>query len=140
MSVSSRPNCSSTALNTAAISASFVTSHGRISDVFSKVPASSSTLSFRRSPWYVNARRIPSRASACAIAHAMERLLATPRTSPVFPSSIGMDGSYVLRHFGIHPAGHHEEEHPVVGGERVEGVAERRRLVVLDEEVAVPRE
>src|SRR4051794_26415330 len=33
---------------------------------------------------------MPSRASACAIAQAIERLLATPKTIPVFPSSSGM--------------------------------------------------
>ena len=39
-----------------------------------------------RSPWYVNASRAPPSASRRAIAHAIERLFATPRTSPVFPS------------------------------------------------------
>src|SRR5438034_11774746 len=54
------------------------------------VVASDSTPSFSRSPWYVNASCIPSRESACAIAHAIERLLATPKMIPVFPSSIPM--------------------------------------------------
>ena len=38
-----------------------------------------------RSPWYVKASSAPPAARRCAIAHAIERLLATPRTSPVFP-------------------------------------------------------
>src|ERR1051326_5887358 len=43
-------------------------------------------------------------------------------------------------HFVVHPAGDHLEDHHVVGGEGIERVAERRGLVVLDEEVAVPGE
>src|SRR5688572_8854978 len=78
------------------------------------------------------------------MAQAMERLLATPKMIPVFPSR-SIRASYcrpcdMPGHFFIHPAGHHQEQHPVVGSQRVEGVAERRRLVVLDEEVRVPRE
>ena len=38
-----------------------------------------------RSPWYVNASLAPCSCSFCAIAHAIERLLATPATSAVFP-------------------------------------------------------
>jgi hypothetical protein len=41
-----------------------------------------------RSPWYVKASFAPASWSACAIAHAMERRLATPATSASFPSSM----------------------------------------------------
>ena len=51
------------------------------------LPASSRTFSSMRSPWNVNASSAPSSASARAIDHAIERLLATPRTSPCFPSN-----------------------------------------------------
>ena len=46
------------------------------------LPASSRTLLSIRSPWNVNASSAPSSASRRAIAHAIERLFATPRTRP----------------------------------------------------------
>src|ERR1700730_1220360 len=39
---------------------------------------------------------MPSRESACAMAHAIERLLATPKMIPVFPSSNPMTCSLTL--------------------------------------------
>src|SRR5688500_14408518 len=50
--------------------------------------ASSRTLLSIRSPWNVNASSAPSSASRRAIAHAIERLLATPRTSARLPSNL----------------------------------------------------
>src|SRR4051812_10463609 len=49
--------------------------------------ASSRTFDSIRSPWNVNASWAPSSARRFAIAQAIERLLATPRTSPFFPSN-----------------------------------------------------
>src|SRR3954449_5020823 len=63
-----------------------VTSHGS-SSASDIEEVSSSTFSFSRSPWYVKARRIPSAESACAMAQAIERLFATPKMIPVFPSN-----------------------------------------------------
>src|SRR3954454_2486605 len=42
--------------------------------------------------------------------------------------------------FRVHPARHHQEEHAVVGSQRVERVFERGRLVVLDKKMRVPGE
>ena len=51
-----------------------------------------------RSPWYVNASCAPSAASRSAIAHAIERLFATPSTSACFPSNLpGIRRSYYGR-------------------------------------------
>src|SRR5690242_4378779 len=50
--------------------------------------ASLRTPSSSRSPWYVNASLAPAPASAWAMAHAIERLLATPATSASLPSRI----------------------------------------------------
>src|SRR3954447_6308425 len=44
-----------------------------------------------RSPWKVNATSAPPSASRRAIAHAIERLFATPRTSAFFPWNIARD-------------------------------------------------
>src|ERR1041385_6033061 len=62
------------------------------------------------------------------------------RTSIGRANASRFSASDVLPHFLVHLAGHHQEEHAVVGDEGVEGVAEGRGLVVLDEEVAVPGE
>ena len=72
------------AANTVEISASDDTSHGRTSGNWSRPCESSWTCSSNR-PWYVRASRAPRRATACAMAHEMERLLATPTTRPCFP-------------------------------------------------------
>ena len=53
--------------------------------------ASSRTLFSMRSPWNVNATCAPPSASRRAIAHAIDRLLATPRTSARFPENIPGD-------------------------------------------------
>jgi hypothetical protein len=54
----------------------------------STVAARSRTFFSMRSPWYVNATLAPSVASRFAIAHAIERWLATPRTSACLPSNL----------------------------------------------------
>src|SRR5918992_651779 len=59
--------------------------------------ASSRTFFSSRSPWNVNAREAPSSASRRAIAHAIERRLATPSTSPVLPSKRMAARSYETR-------------------------------------------
>src|SRR5262249_7964626 len=65
------------------------TSHA-VTSGLSTSDASARTFSSILSPWYVNASFAPPSASRRAIAQAIERLLATPRTSPVFPpKSIG---------------------------------------------------
>src|SRR4051794_37256732 len=80
----SLPNRCWTSANTREISSSFVTSHGRIGVSWPKVPTNSSTFSFSRSPWYVKTSFAPWLCHACAIAHAIERLFATPNTTPSF--------------------------------------------------------
>ncbi len=67
------------------MSSSERTSHA-VTSGLDTVSASSRTLPSIRSPWKVNASCAPPSASRCAIAHAIERLLATPSTSPRFPS------------------------------------------------------
>jgi hypothetical protein len=62
------------------------TSHSVMSAV-STVAARSRTLFSIRSPWYVKASLAPPAASTCAIAQAIERLLATPRMSARLPSN-----------------------------------------------------
>src|SRR4051794_18687138 len=83
----SRPpsNASATSPKTRAMSSSERTSHA-VTSGLSTWAASSRTFDSIRSPWYVKASLAPPSASRAAIAHAIERLLATPRTSPVFPS------------------------------------------------------
>jgi len=82
---SSPPNASPTSPKTRATSSSERTSHS-VTSGESIEAASSRTVGSIRSPWYVKARLAPPSASRRAIAHAIERLLATPRTSPRFPS------------------------------------------------------
>ena len=79
------PNASPTSANTRATSSSERTSHSVTSGLDTE-PASSRTLFSIRSPWYVNASSAPPSASRFAIAHAIERRLATPRTRARFPS------------------------------------------------------
>ena len=69
------------------MSSSERTSHS-VTSGLDTVSASSRTLFSIRSPWKVNASCAPSSASRRAIAHAIERLLATPRTSPRLPSNL----------------------------------------------------
>src|SRR5262245_21984076 len=93
----SRPpsNASRTSVNTRASSSSARTSQA-VTSGLSTSAASARTFSSIRSPWYVKASFAPPSASRRAIAQAIERLFATPRTSPVFPpKSIG--GLYGLR-------------------------------------------
>ena len=77
---SSRPNLSRTAANAASISSGFDTSHWTSGESVPEV--SPSTFSRRRSFWYEKASRAPASMQACAVAQAMERLLATPKMSP----------------------------------------------------------
>src|SRR5262249_6998523 len=88
------PNASPVSANTRARSSSERTSHAVTSGLPTS-PASARTFSSIRSPWYVKASVAPPSASRLAIAHAIERLLATPKTRPVFPSTFirGLYGS-----------------------------------------------
>src|SRR3954452_22990634 len=79
------PNASPTSRKTRAMSSSERTSHA-VTSGLSTWAARSRTFDSIRSPWNVNASRAPPAASRCAIAQAIERLFATPRISPVFPS------------------------------------------------------
>ena len=79
------PNASPTSPNTLVRSSSERTSHS----VTSGLPtdsARSRTFFSIRSPWKVKASWAPSSASRFAIAHAIERLFATPSTKPRLPS------------------------------------------------------
>src|SRR4051794_25772350 len=85
-------NTPATSAKTRSIAASSRTS----SSVTSGLPtdsASSRTLFSMRSPWKVNATCAPPSASRRAIAHAIDRLLATPRTSARFPVNISDDAN-----------------------------------------------
>src|SRR5438132_12784601 len=80
------PNASPTSAKTRSRSASSRTSH----DVISGEPtdsATSRTFFSIRSPWNVKASDAPPAASRLAIAHAIERLFATPRTRPRLPEN-----------------------------------------------------
>ena len=79
------PNVSATSANTRVRSSSERTSHS-VTSGLATVAARSRTLFSIRSPWYVNATCAPSSARRRAIAHAIERRLATPSTSACFPS------------------------------------------------------
>src|SRR5262249_49858068 len=79
------PRASPVSANARATSSSARTSQA-VTNGLSTSAASARTFSSIRSPWYVKASLAPPSASRRAIAHAIERLLATPRTSPVFPS------------------------------------------------------
>src|SRR5437867_3192240 len=87
---SSPPNSRSRPAARSAICWSLVTSHGRTTG-FTSVAASSRTFSSSRSLGYVSARRAPAAAAACAIAHEMERLLATPTMRPCLPMRSHME-------------------------------------------------
>ena len=69
------------------MSSSARTSHGMTSSEPTD-EASSRTFPSIRSPWNVKASSAPSAARRRAIAHAIERLLATPRTSARLPSNL----------------------------------------------------
>src|SRR3954447_17181122 len=90
----SRPpsNVSETSAKTRAMSSSERTSQAVTSGLWTWA-ARSRTFDSIRSPWYVKATLAPPSASRLAIAHAIERLLATPRTNAVFPSK-GTRGLY----------------------------------------------
>src|SRR5262249_49463302 len=92
------PNASPTSENTRAMSSSERTSQA-VTSGLSTCAARSRTLDSIRSPWYVNASRAPPSASRRAIAHAIDRLFATPRTNPAFPSK---STSGTLWKFGLH--------------------------------------
>ena len=79
------PKASAVSAKTRSRSSSERTSHG-VTSFVSTVAARSRTFFSIRSPWYVNASCAPSAASRSAIAHAIERLLATPSTSACLPS------------------------------------------------------
>jgi len=84
------PNSRSREAASAAICSSLETSHGSTSG-FSSFAASSRPFSSSRSLGYVSARRAPAAAAVCAIAHEIERLLATPTISPNFPAKSVID-------------------------------------------------
>src|SRR5690348_4449635 len=86
---SSPPQAWSSFLKTSSTWASCVTSHGSTME-FGNVFASSSTFSFKRSPWYVNASVAPLAAADFATDQAILRLLATPRIRPFLPSRTGV--------------------------------------------------
>ena len=69
------------------MSSSERTSHSGTSGL-ETLSARSRTFFSIRSPWYVNASRAPSSARRFAIAHAIDRRLATPMTSAVLPSNL----------------------------------------------------
>ena len=79
-------NVSPTCEKTRSRSASERTSHSTTSGL-ATVSARSRTLFSIRSPWNVNASRAPSSARRFAIAHAIDRLFATPSTRAVLPSN-----------------------------------------------------
>src|SRR5215475_7202933 len=83
---SSPPNASPTSPKTRATSSSERTSHS-VTSGDSIEAASSRTVDSIRSPWYVKASCAPPSASRRAMAQAIERRLATPSTSPRFPSN-----------------------------------------------------
>src|SRR6478752_7330458 len=81
-------NVSATSPKTRSIAASSRTSSSVTSEL-ETVAARSRTFFSIRSPWNVKASWAPPSASRRAIAQAIERLFATPRTSARFPSNIG---------------------------------------------------
>src|SRR5215212_11103514 len=92
------PNASDTSAKTRATSSSERTSQA-VTSGLSTCAARSRTFCSIRSPWYVKASFAPPSASLLAIAHASERLFATPRTRPVFPSNF-MGGLYDFGYIG----------------------------------------
>src|SRR5438309_2445271 len=84
------PNASDTSENTRAIAASSRTSSS-VTSGLPTVSARSRTPFSMRSPWYVKASSAPPCASRFAIAHAIERLFATPRINAFFPSNMTGD-------------------------------------------------
>src|SRR5262249_60492617 len=89
------PKTSPTSPKTRATSPSERTSHS-VTWELETDSASSRTPFSMRSPWYVNASCAPPSASRFAIAHAIERRLATPRTSPPFPPYPDIVGEHKL--------------------------------------------
>src|SRR6266851_4799454 len=83
------PQVLSTASKTRSRSASEVTSAGTTSGLLT-VAARSRTPCSMRSPWKVKANSAPSRAKAWAMAQAIDRRLATPKTSARRPSRSGI--------------------------------------------------
>src|SRR5262249_43836872 len=87
------PNTPATSEKTRATSPSERTSQS-ITSGLETLSARSRTFFSIRSPWKVNASCAPSSASRFAIAQAIERRLATPRTRPRFPSNRIAPGPY----------------------------------------------
>src|SRR5437868_428509 len=81
-------NTSATSPNTRSTAASSRTSSS-VTRGLETESARSRTFFSMRSPWKVNASLAPPSARRLAIAQAIERLLATPRTSAFFPSNTG---------------------------------------------------
>src|SRR2546423_9113411 len=83
------PNASPTSPKTRSRSSSARTSQA-VTSGESTDSASSRTFFSIRSPWYVNASEAPPAASRLAIAQAIERRLATPKTSPRLPAKMSL--------------------------------------------------
>src|SRR3954465_11087546 len=97
------PNTSPTSPKTRSTAASSRTSSSVTSGLETE-SASSRTFFSIRSPWKVNATCAPPSVRRRAIAHAIERLLATPSTSARFPTNIGAMLSAVEYGRGLHVA------------------------------------
>src|SRR3954447_1527541 len=93
---SSPPNASPTSPKTRAISSSERTSRAVTRGLPTDSARSRTDFSIR-SPWKVNASCAPPSASRFAIAHAIDRRLATPRISPRLPAKIPIGPASLIR-------------------------------------------